>query len=38
MNLDWLVVVPFFVAAIMSHLGVNFTQENYDGFERKEKE
>lgn len=37
MNLDWLLPIPFFIAAIMSHLGVNFTEENFDGFEGKEE-
>ena len=30
MNLDWLLVLPFFIAAIMSHLGHNFSADNYE--------
>lgn len=28
-------VAPFLIGALLAHLGVDFTQPNYDGHERK---
>ena len=28
-------VAPFLIGALLAHLGVNFTQSNYDGHERQ---
>jgi hypothetical protein len=35
MNLDWLIPLPFFIAALLAHLGVNFSEKNYDTGEKK---
>jgi len=35
MNLDWLLPIPFLIAALLAHFGVNFSEENYDTGEKK---
>lgn len=29
-------VAPFLIGALLAHLGVNFTEPNYDGHERQD--
>lgn len=31
MNLDWLLPLPFFIASLLAHMGVNFSQTKKTG-------
>lgn len=31
MNLDWLLPLPFFIASLLAHFGVNFSQNKKAG-------